>query len=113
MKKIIILEQTDVSNTFSFKYALWANVPAGREIVTTSSSAYTGATAAENVEIQAGRVLERIDAAIFPTGATQGVIAGELQKIFVAFQTQINNQNKTSRYGTSWDGTSWTITGTI
>lgn len=115
MKKIIILERLNEPSDNSFRYLMWATVPASRigaYANATATSAYKGAVAAEITAIQTGNVVEKIDTANYPAGTSQAVMAADLVTKFSTFQSQINNLNPTSLYGTNWDGLTWAVTGT-
>lgn len=114
-RQIIILERLNEPSDLSFRFVMWATVPAARVsgyANASATSAFTGATQAELDALKAGQVVELVDQAFFPAGTGLGVIQAALIARWTVYQAQVNAANKTSRYGTSWDGTSWTAAGT-
>ena len=138
-KKIIILNRLNEPSDMTFRYAMWAVVPAARVSAyanATATSAYSGATAAELLAIQNGQVTERVvvwqATAAVPIAtiqaATAAVPIATIQAALVAvpiatiqaalvaefakFQAEINARNPTGRFGTFWDGATWTLGGT-
>lgn len=111
-RKIIILEsQQPGQGDIAFRYALWADVPTARQTRyadANATSAFLAATQAEIDAIRSGAVVEKVEDARWPTGTTIAQIQGFLVSRHNAFQTQIANANPWQRYGTSWDGSSWT-----
>ncbi len=110
-KRIIILEQQD---TNTYRYAMWADVPAARQVFYADAnavSAWKDAQTADNTALQNGSVVERT--AIFSVPATDSLnaIKARLQDLWTAFQNDVTNNNHWSKYGTFWDGTSWTGAG--
>tara|TARA_R110000868_G_scaffold143298_1_gene361350 strand:- start:7931 stop:8284 length:354 start_codon:yes stop_codon:yes gene_type:complete len=114
-KQIIILERVDEPSDLNFRYALWATVPAARVSAyanASATSAYRDASAPEIAAIQAGQIVEQVDKATFAVGTPLGQIQTDLIRRFNVFQGQINAKNPNGRYGTFWDGASWTAGGT-
>lgn len=108
-KRVIILERQSGGR---FKYGLWADVPLSRQSFYANPNAksqWLGATATENAAIAAGKVVEYVDVTAID-GTVQQVQAA-LQARWNDFQKEINNKNPWIRYGTFWDGTSWTLGG--
>jgi hypothetical protein len=99
----------------SFRYALWATVPSARVSAyanAAATSAFRGATAPEIAAIQAGQVVEKVEVFQAPIGTSIATIQAALIAAFNTFQGQITAFNPTQRYGTSWDGSAWTVAGT-
>jgi len=97
-----------------WSYVLWVDVPAARQ----SFWANTGATSAvrniassDLLAIQNGSVVERVGVLEVDKGATLGQLQTQLQITWTAYQTEITNYNPWNRYGTFWDGASWTAGG--
>lgn len=115
IKKVIILERS--TERLEFRYALWGDVPAARQEFFADparTSAYKDASAAELTALQNGSVAERVGVAGYPAGTAIAIIEGELQAAWTAFQAELNvaansAQNIYQRYGTVWDGTTWTV----
>lgn len=106
-RRIIILDQTDAQ---TWRWAMWADVPAARQSFyanASATSAVKDATAGELSSIQTGAIAERVGQSAFP-GMTVTNVQTALIAAFNAFQAEITNANLWSRYGTSWDGTTWT-----
>lgn len=107
-RRVIILESKP-NNTFRF--AMWADVPATRQTFyanASATSAVKDATAAELSAIQSGAIAERVGESGFIGTATVAQVQAALIAAFTAYQTEINNYNPWVRYGTFYDGTSWT-----
>lgn len=111
-RKIIILESNPPgTGEIAFKYALWADVPAARQTRYADPAFETqvvGATAGEVAALRSGAVVERVAEARWNQGTTVAQIQAALVNEFNRFQTQITNTNPWQRYGTSWDGSTWT-----
>lgn len=109
--RIIILEREASSNTFS--YVAWADVPAARQLFYVQPagtvSAWKGATQADNDALVSGAVVERAATQRVPAGATLPQIEAFLEQRWSDWQTEITNANPWQRYGTTWDGTTWTV----
>lgn len=105
---VIVLTQTggDLSA------AMWADVPAARQQYYANAgakSAWTGATTQDNTNIQSGSVAETVVVQRVPAGATLNQIENFLQNLWQQYQTSITNANPWLHYGSTWDGTTWTI----
>ena len=113
-KQIIILDRLDLPSDNSFRYALWAAVPVSRQSFyanATAVSAWSGASTAENTAIQAGQIVEKVDHFSAPAGTTIAQIQAILIAAWNVWQNHITNENPWSRYGTFFDGTTWTAAG--
>jgi hypothetical protein len=113
-KKIIVLERVGEPSDDSYNFVLWATVPTGREPAYANAgktSAYQDATPEELTALQDGTVVERTGTLAYPAGGS-GNFKQDLQKLFSEFQSEINKANPWVRYGTSYDGTTWTNAGT-
>lgn len=107
-KRIIILEQVDARQ---YRYALWADVPAARQAsyaAKAKPTVYVMATQAEKDAITNGQIAERVD-------VLQATTVAEAKQMLIdlwnAWQAEVTAANVWSRYGTYWDGTSWTAGG--
>ena len=110
-KRVIILEQLD---TRTYRYALWVNVPVPRQPFYAKSgaiSAWTGASVAENAAIASGAVAEHVDHFNVPEGTGLPAVRALLETQWQGFQARITADNPWVRYGTFWDGISWTTGG--
>lgn len=109
-KQIIILDKLDNGR---YRYALWATVPVARQAFYANASAksiWKDAGASELTALQNGSVVEFSDV-LAVDGLTIGQAETQLQAAFTAFQTAISNNNPWLRYGSFFDGTSWTAGG--
>jgi len=114
-KQIIILDRVNEPSDMNFRYVLWATVPAARVSAyadATATSSFKGASAPELTAIQNGSIVERVGMASFSIGTPISAIQNFLLAQFAIFQAQVTAANPTSRYGTFYDGTSWTPGGT-
>lgn len=109
-KQIIVLEKTEAGR---FKYAFWAQVPPGRQSFYAgrqTESVWKGASAQENTDIANGVVVEKVDELALD-GLTIQQAQTALVSLFSEFQSKINSFNPWNRYGSYYDGTSWTAGG--
>jgi len=109
---IIVLEQADDGVTY--RYAMWADAPSARQSFyanPAAKSAWSGATTTDNTNLQSGAVVEKISTIKVTPGTTLGQIEAFLQSIWTAYQAQITASNPWVRYGSTWDGSTWTLTG--
>jgi hypothetical protein len=107
-KRVIILDMQGGR----VRYALWATVPAGREAFHARAGAvsqWTGASAEENAAIAAGQVVEFVD--VLGSNGTNAQIRAALEARWTDYQAEITARNPWNRYGSFWDGTSWTAAG--
>lgn len=110
-KRVIILDQVDQR---TFRYVLWADVPVARRpfyAVAGKTSVWTGAAATDNAALTNGSVVERVDHVVVPEGTSLPDVRTLLQAQWVGFQDEITASNPWSRYGSFWDGTTWTPSG--
>src|SRR3990170_1858033 len=106
--RIIILAQDDPR---TYQYALWADVPASRQsfyVDASAKSAWKDALASDLAALQAGQVVERVDKLGMLEGSTLALARASLQASWQSFQDEITSKNPWLRYGTTWDGTTWT-----
>lgn len=111
---IIVLDRQDMGGDVGFRVAFWANVPAARQSFyadAARTSQVKDATAGELAALRNGSVTERVDVIRFPTGTTLNQAQTGLVAAFNAYQSEVNAYNPWNRYGTFWDGTSWTAGG--
>ena len=111
--KLIIILDKDV-RTGLFRCALWADVPLARQSFyanPVAKSIWTGASPAEHAAIAAGQVTERVITLQVSDGATVPSLQEELITQQARFQAEIATANPWRRYGTFFDGISWTAGG--
>lgn len=109
--RVIVLEKTGPTQ---YRYALWAVVPAARQTFyanAEATSAWKGATQTDVDDLRAGRVVEKVDVVTRAPGATLAQVQADLQAAWQAYQDEVTNGNPWVRYGTVWDGTTWTSGG--
>lgn len=113
-KKIIILEQINLPSDSDYRYVFWANVPTARQPYYANPdfvSAYKDATTEEIAALRSGSVVEHVDVIPRPAGTTLNQLAAALITRFNTYQYQITNWNPYSRFGTYYDGSTWTSVG--
>lgn len=113
MDTIIILDRVSTKR-LAYNYILRADVPAARQSFYAdpdATSAYPSADATVNDAIKAGQIVERQGTLKPPLGATPAQLAQYLVAAQQDYQAEINSEVKFDRYGTSYDGTSWTSAG--
>ncbi len=109
-KRIIILDRSR-SDENEFKYLLWVGVPAARQgfyADPNAKSVYVGATVAENLALQNGSIAEKSAIINTPVDTTQAGLKVHLERLWDAFQAEVNSVNQWKNYGTFFDGTTWT-----
>lgn len=109
--KVIVLEQSDAR---TFRYALWADVPLARQPFyanTSASSVWKDATLSDITALRNGEVVERVDIFSVPEGTLIGSVRTHLRALWQAHQDRVTAEARWSRYGTTWDGTTWTAGG--
>ncbi|HEY9014438.1 MAG TPA: hypothetical protein VIM84_05205 [Gemmatimonadales bacterium] len=110
-KQVVILEQLDGPR--AYRYLMWAQVPAARQAFHANADAVSElktATAQELQDIRDGKVIERVETGNWP-GMTLAQVQTQLQNRWTAFQADVTGEATFSRYGTMWDGTTWTAGG--
>lgn len=120
-KRIIVLDRqlnreiTWGNQTPQFwAYALWADVPVGRQNFYANAafqSAVKTISAPDLTALQNGSVVERISVLSVEKGTSIPQLQATLQSIWADFQTEITGYNPWNRYGTFWDGATWTAGG--
>ena len=111
--RIIILDR-DRENAAQFRYALWADVPAARQVFYARPGAvsdWKNALAADNTNLANGIVAERVDVISRQPGGTLSQVQADLVTAWTTFQADVNTVNPWVRYGTTWDGTTWVLGG--
>jgi len=110
-KQIIILEQLDAGR---WRVAYWLNVQAQRQSFyanPNATSVWSGASTDENAAIASGAVREVVD--VYSVVGSPGLAAVEaaLQANWANYQAATDAYNPWNRYGSFWDGSSWTAGG--
>jgi hypothetical protein len=110
--RIIVLDQP-AGNPNTYTVVFWADVPTARQPFytdTNAKSAWSGATATDIQNLQNGSVVELVQAHQMPPGTTLAQIETYLAAQWQNYQTNITNYNPWIHYGSTWDGTTWTVT---
>ena len=117
MKKIVILEAVPGSAQ-GYRYVLWAAVTevSRRPFYAKPStwlSAWTGASGIELAALRAGEFVE--DARTFnnETPLTLAQVKAQLETVWTEYQAFIDAYNPWDRYGSFFEGSSWTNAGAI
>lgn len=113
-KFVIILEKNLATGLFSA--VLWADVPVGRQAFYAKPgavSAWPGASAGENAALASGAVAEQVTVLTVSDGATLAQLKTAAVAQWAAFQAFVTAYNPWSRYGSFYDGTTWTAGGAI
>ena len=109
-RKIILLDR--VGGPADFRVAFWLDVPAARQAFyanPTATSAVVGITTPELDAIKAGAIVEHVAPVLRDNGVTIGALRTILEAEYARLQTELTASVQWSRYGTSWDGTTWTV----
>lgn len=115
-KRVIILEQTSAAPP-TYRYVMWADVPAARQSFyaakqASTVSAWTGAAPADSTALQNGSVTERVETTVMNSGDSLATAMSRLQVIWTAFQAEITASNPWLRYGSYMDtSNAWTAGG--
>jgi hypothetical protein len=111
--KIIILETKKGSgNDLVVRYSFWLYPAAGREVPkdSTTKSVWRDATAGDNANLVSGVVVEEVRTTQLPLGFSTAQVGAALRDEYnaraVEFAAEISPN---LYYGTTYDGTSWTV----
>lgn len=112
MKKIVILE-VDSGDASVAHYVMWLPVPSIYQVAFSSqslTSLYKGASVLEVASIQGGQVVERLGQTALQPGWSLAQIKTELIRNH-SIQVAVFDANTSTytRYGVSWDGTTWSV----
>lgn len=116
-RKIIILDRVGFPSDDAFRVAFWCDVPVARRPFYADAafvSAVEGTEAPDVVELAAlrdGAVTEIVETVFLPAGTTLTTIRNRLAARHTVLQTEVTDKNLWARYGTFWDGTTWTARG--
>jgi hypothetical protein len=109
-KQIIVLDTLPLPGNISqVNVVFWFPVAAGREIALPgASSVFKNASAAENGEIAAGRVVEEQFQLQSPPGTSAALVKTQLQAAYANRKAIFDAKpNPNQFYGLAWDGTTW------
>jgi hypothetical protein len=110
--RVIVLDQPD-ANPNAYNVVFWADVPAARQTYYANANAkslWQGAQAADTTALQSGAMVEIVQPHVMSPGTTLAQIEAYLQGQWQNFQNNITNNNPWIHYGSTWDGTTWTVT---
>lgn len=110
-RKIIQLERTGMPSDQNFRVAMWLDVPVARQSFyadAAKTSAVKGATQAEIDAIKAGAIVEVIEVIPKLAAGTVAEWRNDAEALYARRQQELNNRNPYARYGTFWDGATWT-----
>jgi len=116
-RKIIILDRVGYPSDDAFRVAFWLDVPVARQPFYADAafvSAVIGVDAPDASELSAlrsGVVVEVVDTVFMPTGTTLAQLRTRAQAIHTRLQADVTARNLWARYGSFWDGTTWTVKG--
>lgn len=113
-RKIIILERQGMPSDTNYRVAFWLDVPVARQSMyanPAATSVVKGATVPELALITSGAVVEVVETVQQPNGAPLANVRNAIVARFNQLQAELNARNLWDRYGTYWDGTSWTAAG--
>jgi hypothetical protein len=108
---VIVLAQTP-GDPNGFNILFWADVPSARQTYYANPNAkslWAGATTADNQNLQSGAVVELATEAHYVPGTPLTQIESDVQARWQSYQNSIINSNPWIRYGSTWDGATWTI----
>lgn len=114
MRKIIIKGQKDFTSYVEFECVFWLTTPAAQipfRANASLTSTAPGITAGELTSLQSGSVTELIKTISFQKGTAIGAIGSGIVAAYNQEQLVLNNAKDFQYFGSSWDGTSWTVQG--
>lgn len=116
-RKIIVLQREDdpsQSGNIHYLFLYWLTVPTARQPFYANASFVSLAIGTETpstgdlASLRSGALVEEQHDAFWINGTPISQIQSDLINDYNASQARINAYNPWVRYGTSWDGTSWT-----
>lgn len=113
-RQITILERFP-TDPLSFRVAYWLDVPAGlqaRYADPTATSAIDTLVAGELDLLRAGAVVEVVETATVHAARTMAQMRADLIARRAILQAEMNGSKRWERYGTFFDGQSWSLQGT-
>lgn len=117
MRQIIILDRAGWPSDDAYRVAFWLTVPVARRPFYADAafvSQAEGDAAPDVTELEAlrtGAVVERVETVYMRAGTSAAQRAARLQALWQKHQGEVDARNDWDRYGTFWDGTSWTVRG--
>jgi hypothetical protein len=111
-KQIIIM--TKHAEFAQYRVAYWVPVPVERQpfyVSPTKVSEWKGASSLENQDLQTGAVVEIVETVSVPEGASVAEMQAVVLDRYNVLVAEITTKNQWGRYGTYYDGSSWTLGG--
>jgi len=105
--RVIVLDQPDAR---SYRVALWADVPVAVQPLYADpalTSAWKDATIADLTALRNGSVTETITSLSLDEDMGQAGVRTRLEAMWAEFQQHVTQRNPLRRYGTTWDGATW------
>ena len=114
-KQIIVLDRFGEPSDLNFNVIYWIAVPSTRQSFyakPTQQSAYKNIDVVTELPLlQNGSIVEIPESLSYAAGTPLATIQTDLIKRFTALQADMNSKNPYVRYGTFFDGTTWTVGG--
>jgi|SRR6185312_1674182 len=107
--RVIVLDQPDPR---VINVAFWMDVPAARQKFYAKASArseWIDAQPADVAALQAGQVVEHVVQLAPDQVPSLAQAQTVLAAMWTARQAAVNNRNEWPNYGTTWDGTAWSL----
>lgn len=108
-KQIIVLNRHP--ELPQFRVAFWVPIPAARQpfyVDATKASEWKGASTLENQDLQAGKFVEVVETIAIPNEATIPQMQAIVFDRWTSLTAEYAGKNEWARYGTYYDGTTWT-----
>lgn len=111
--RIIALDKSLDAGRTNWRLVFWYDVSAARQQFYSRPasfiSAWIGATGADNTAIQNGSVYEEV--VTYSPDSVQGTVAIETgaAALWTARNAVFQAANQWANYGTTWDGTTWSV----
>lgn len=117
-RQIIVLERTGeqaAGSPIRYRVAFWPVVPSVRRAFYADATAISqvakgtdAITAPELTSLRAGEFVEVVEEPQWASGTGVAAIRTDLQARFGILQAELNRDNRYDRFGTAWDGSTWT-----
>lgn len=114
MRQVIVLERTAVSPKIAYRIAFWLPVASARQFIFANpgkTSQVKDISQSELTSLRAGEFVEVVDERDVPPGSSLAQVQSALESIWNAMHTEFDNRTTWDRYGSNWNGTSWTMLG--
>lgn len=112
--RVVILEKA-AGGPVAYRYALWATInEATRQPFYANpqkTSAFKNIGAQDLADLRAGLFIEKVEVFSSAVTLTLAQVRQELETRHTAFQAEVDAHNPWDRYGSNWNGTTWTNAG--